>query len=528
MSNDNDRPNNTWDDENERQPPSTFRDAYRDAVNRGQPRPRAGGSPRDDMSETPGRRSRPRNTSGGGRIYEEGDERPSRPRPTRQSRAEVEARLRPRPRQSARSQDQDEEHIQPPGQARRPGQLPPRGRRDEQGDMYPYHQPSPAPIRMPPASRGARSTGPSRSGRRASRSYDEYEEYGEYEEMQGRRHGSGRHHRGERERRKSTLRTLFVGCVSSLLTLAVIAAILIFLVWRSNVGQNLGLGLGSSTYTQTSQQALNLGTASQLIVQNQAGDVAVNVDQNASGATLSSVKKVQASSSSSATSQFNQIKLTVKPISQGANPACTTGSCLLIATTLPATNGNALGSSNGNVVSLTITLPASFHSLNPATPYTISASTAAGNISVNGFTGILDLTGNVGNVNINVTHALIYAGTCLQTTHGNVVVNQESIFDLATPSKLVPCSATTSNQAHPWFNISSGVGNVSIALTTNSTNLLLDANTNSGKVTTEFGLTIPTTGDGSATYHGPLLPNTHPTASLYVATSTGNIAINKQ
>jgi hypothetical protein len=144
---------------------------------------------------------------------------------------------------------------------------------------------------------------------------------------------------------------------------------------------------------------------------------------------------------------------------------------------------------------------------------------------VSGFNGILNLTGRAGN--ISVSHALIYAGTCIQTNQGNVVVGQGSFFDLNQSSNQVPCSTTTSAGAHPWFNIKSGVGNVDITLPANSTNLLLDANTNNGKISDDFGQNIPTASDGSATYHGPLLPNTNPAASLYVSTSTGDITIRK-
>ncbi|HXR66713.1 MAG TPA: hypothetical protein VN729_12350, partial [Ktedonobacteraceae bacterium] len=58
-------------------------------------------------------------------------------------------------------------------------------------------------------------------------------------------------------------------------------------------------------------------------------------------------------------------------------------------------------------------------------------------------------------------------------------------------------------------------------------NLLLDANTNDGANTDDFNLNISSS-DNSGSYHGPIIPNTNPTASLYVAASTGNIALHKQ
>src|SRR5437879_9024316 len=110
-----------------------------------------------------------------------------------------------------------------------------------------------------------------------------------------------------------------------------------------------------------------------------------------------------------------------------------------------------------------------------------------------------------------------------QGVRGNVNIGQGIIFGLSTPSKLVRCSNTpSSDPQRPWFMIKSGVGNVDLTLTTNLNNLLLDANTNNGHITNNFNLNI-TTNDDSATYHGPAVPNTNPTASLYVATSTGDI-----
>ncbi len=535
MSNDKDRSNSTWDDEDAMKPPSTFRDSYLNALN--QNRARSGDTSQDDLPETPNSRARPRNTPGGRRIYEESDERPSRPRPTRQSREEVEARLRQRPRQSAR--EQDDARVQPPAQAKRPSQVPPRGEQEEarfqppnrakrqdratpyeeQNDAYPYHQ-SP-PIRTPRASRGAVPANPNRAGRQASA---QYEEYDEYEVGQGRGRQPTGYRQGKRRRGGNTFRTILVGCVSSLLTLTVIVAIIAFFALRDTpLGQNLGLS--KSNYTQSGTQAITLGSATQLIIKNQTGNVSVSVDQSATGATLASVKKVQAGSTSDANSQFSQIKLSVKPISQDTDPVCTASNCLLITTTVPTTAGSVLGSSNGDTIDLNITLPSSFSS--PVSPYTLAVNANAGNITVNNFNGILNLNSTAGNISV-ARNAVIFAGTCIQTLHGNITIGQGSSFDLATPSQAVPCNGTTSDQTHPWFNINTGVGDIAITLATNSTDLLLDANTNVGKITDQFGRTIPTASDGSATYYGPLLPNTNPTALLHVATSTGNIAINKQ
>lgn len=145
MSNENDRPGNTWDDEHEGEFPRTFGDSYLNAANSYRPRPRPGNTSQGDVPRTPrqpGNRARPRGSSpGGGRIYEERDDRPSqRPRPARQSREEVYARLRQRPRRPIYARDQEELPPRQSPPARNQGQLVPRR---EPLDDYPYQQPDP-------------------------------------------------------------------------------------------------------------------------------------------------------------------------------------------------------------------------------------------------------------------------------------------------------------------------------------------------------------------------------------------------
>jgi hypothetical protein len=515
MSKENDRSENTWDDQDESEMPRGFREAYLDSISQNRPRPRSSNIPQAKAPETPGRpgsRARP----GGGRIYEEGDERSSRPRPIKQSREEVYARLRQRPRRPVYARDQEETPSRPPAQTRDQGRS---VARRVPAEEYPEAQEPAPPMRR--ASRPAASGGAPRPGRRET-GYEEYDEYDVevIERGRGARRPPTRRRRGGR-----VFSTLLTGCLGGILTLIVVAAVVVFLLLHNTpLGQNLGVG--KTTYTQTARQTLALGSATQVIVKSMAGNVTVTIDQGASSATLSSIRKVLASSQSDANSQFRALTLTPRQIGKGADPACTADSCLLITASVPTTSdGSLLGGGNGNTLDLTLTLPASFNSPDPLAPYTINVNAQGGDIAVSGFNGILNLTGRAGN--ISVSHALIYAGTCIQTNQGNVVVGQGSFFDLNQSSNQVPCSATTSTGAHPWFNIKSGVGNVDITLPANSADVLLDANTNNGKISDDFGRNIPTASDGSATYHGPLLPNTNPTASLYVSTSTGDIMIRK-
>ena len=542
MTNENEQPTNAWEDEDETE--TTSRNSSSRAADQRRSQPRAG----NPSQNTSGRRSRPRGVPGSADFYEEieSDERATRLRPIRQSREEVEARLRQRSRQPIYSRDQEEPRTRPASQPRK--QPPQSPQRAAEGAIYlsPDHQPR--PTRDFPASSPARPTRPIPSSTPAQRPaepydrYDEnddyaiaeergrlpdrYDENDDYEIVEERRHRRHREHEHPRKRRRGgrVFSTLLTGCLGGLLALIIVAAVLIFLaIHNTPLGQNLGVS--KSTFNQPGQQTLDLGTATQLIVKDQTGNVVVNVDPNSSTASLNSVKHVQGTSQSDANNQFKQIVLTTKTIAQGADPACLASSCLLVSATTPATTGGLFGGTFGDAIDLTITLPNSFNSPNPSAPNIVTASANAGNINVNGFTGVLNLNGDAGN--ITVAHALIFAGTCIQTLHGNITVAQQSIFDLASASKLIPCSNAASSDPHrPWFNVKSGVGNVDITLITNLNNLLLDANTNNGTIADDFNLNI-TNSNGSGTYHGPLVPNTNPTASLYVATSTGNIMLHK-
>ncbi|HXR65958.1 MAG TPA: hypothetical protein VN729_08540, partial [Ktedonobacteraceae bacterium] len=473
MNNENEQPANSWDDDETETP---FHNPYLNTARQNRPQPRAG--------ET-GRRVRPRGVPGSAHFYEEieSDEQAARPRPTRQSREEVEARLRQRSRQSGSARDQAELRARSAEQARKPSPRP--APRNSEDARYPYQ---PSADRQPRSTRdfsaGERArptrdfssepprttrdfaTGTPRSthdfsaGRPTQRvggagdDYDDYDEIGIIEEPRPPR----KHH--PKRRRGGVFSTLLTGCLGGVIALIVVAGVLVFLaIHNTPLGQNLGVG--KSTFNQPGQQALTLGSATQLIVNDQAGNVIVNVDPNASAAALSSVRHVQASGQSDANTQFKQIVLSIKPLAQGADPACLASSCLLVSAVMPSSGSGLLGGSDGASIDLTITLPASFNSPDPSTPDIITANANAGNISVSGFNGVLNLNGKAGN--IAVTHTLIFASTCIQTLHGDITVAQESIFDLTSSSKLIPCSNTASTDPHrPWFNIKSGVGNVTI------------------------------------------------------------------
>lgn len=519
MSNENDRSERHWHDQDENETPRSFREAYLNAMNPHRPRPRSSNVPQEDEQETPGQaggRARARNAPGSGRIYEESNERPARPRLTKQSRAEVYARLRQRPRQPIYAREQDETRNEPPTRANNQGQS--TARRIPQETSSSHQSGGRAAPRVP----GGTATGAADRSRLREVEYDEYDAY-EVSESPWRTRREPAHRRRRRGRR--VLSTVLTGCLGGIITLVIVAAVIGFLVLHNTpLGQNLGVS--KSTYSRSDQQTLTLGNATQFIVKNQAGNILVNTDRSTSSASVVSVKKVQASSQGEANTRFRAIGLISRQISQGADPSCTASFCLLVTATVPpGLSSGPFGGSNGETVDLTITLPGSFS--NPVSPSTLTASTNAGNIAVNGFNGILNLNSTAGDVSV-AHNSVIFAGTCIQTTHGTVTIDQGSFFDPNQPSNLVPCKNTTSSSTHPWFSINSGVGNVNITLRSDNTDLVLDALAVKGQIHNSFGPAIPTASDGSTTYHGPLLPNTNPIASLYIIASTGDITIRKQ
>jgi hypothetical protein len=321
------------------------------------------------------------------------------------------------------------------------------------------------------------------------------------------------------QRSRRVWSTLLIGCIGGIVTVLLILGIIAFVLFRT-LPISLGGVIGSKTsFTKQVQQPLPISaTTRQLQVHNRVGNLSIMVDSTATRATLSAVEKVQASSSSDANKEFGRISVNVKA---GSDP-----SILTVNATVPDTSGGLLAGASDSV-DMTIVLPPSAVNNNPALPFTISASVAStGDMSVQNFNGLLNLTDNMGN--ISVQHGLLTEGSCLQTNNGNVTFNGSLAIGVNSDTGLVPCTANTTHNPHPWFSIKSEVGNVDVTLSAETTNVILDASTNSGKINAgDFNLNIQQNSDGSASYNGPLTAGTSPTAELVLGVSTGNITLHK-
>ncbi len=304
-----------------------------------------------------------------------------------------------------------------------------------------------------------------------------------------------------------------IGVIGGIVTIALVVGTGWFLLIHTLQVSFPGLGIGTSKFTDVQHTVpLNITSSiTQLQVTNNVGSISISDDSTTTtGGTLTYVKKTQASSSSNAASDFSHIQVQVQP---GNSAACPSTSCLTVSAILPA---NISGS-----VDLTFVLPAQ----NPTPQFVLNAQTQQGKILVQGFSGLLTLTNNIGD--INVTGGLLDTGSCLQTVKGNITF--AGTLETATPPAINPCQGnpvTTTGSLQPWYSIKDGTGNIDVSLNTVSANIILDATIfNQGKISSEYPITIPSASPPS--YTGPLLPGTQPTAQLLLTVDTGNITLHK-
>jgi len=357
---------------------------------------------------------------------------------------------------------------------------------------------------------------------------NEYDEYDEYEAPYGHpgyrdstrpRSGAPR-----RRKRQGVWSTLLVGCIGGIVTVGIVVGILLFVLYRSLPSILPGLGIGTTTYTDTQHSVPLTFTASitQLDIQNPVGNVTISVDSNATTGTLTYTKKAQANSSSSAATEFGRINVTAGP--GGTGTTCLASSCLAVIASLPTTGSDS--------VDMAIVLPPQ-----GASPiFTISSVTQKGNLTVQNFNGLLSLTDDTGN--ISVTGGLLEAGSCLQSRIGNVSFS--GTLEIANPPTINPCTGNPINpnagnaSNQPWYSMKTGTGNIDVTFlmppgATQPPNFMLGVTIgNKGAIKGDFNLPVTQNPDGSSNYFGPLLPNTQPQAFLTLTVDVaGTITLHK-
>ena len=317
----------------------------------------------------------------------------------------------------------------------------------------------------------------------------------------------------KRRARRSVWSTLLIGVIGGIITVALVVGVGWFLLIHTLQVSFPGLGIGTSTYVSAQQSGpLNITSSiTQLQVTNYAGNISISDDSNiTSGGTLTYVKKTQASSSSNATSDFARILVKAQP---GNSAGCPATSCMTVSVSAPPTIPAT--------VDLTIVLPAQ----SPTPQFVLNArSTQTGDIVVQNFSGLLSLSGNIGN--ISVKGGLLASGSCLQTIKGNIAF--AGTLETGVAPTINPCQGNpvTSGSSQPWYSFKDGTGNIDVSLNSISANIILDAAVfNQGKITSDYPIAIPSASPPS--YDGPLLTGTQPTAILLLTADTGNITLHK-
>jgi len=316
---------------------------------------------------------------------------------------------------------------------------------------------------------------------------------------------------------------LLVGCLGGVILLVLVAGTVVFLALRSvSNGGSLGSITGSSnatTYTQQiPPQQVSLSTITQLTVQDPIGNVTITVDPGVATPTISGVKRVKAASSDAANTAYNTMSVQVQPTGTPPNT-------LSVIATVPNTGG-ILGNHN-DAIDLTITLPpasvasAATVTLTPGTtpvpgsttnPLTLALTMTIGDATINRLSGVLGIKDDIGSITVN--NATLSDGSHLETNTGNIT--------FAGSLDLTPAAGNTT----PRYKLQSETGTIDVTLPS-GTNIILDANTNVGSITSDFPINVQTA-SGAANYYGPLVANStqgQPLAVLTLNVSTGQVMI---
>lgn len=339
---------------------------------------------------------------------------------------------------------------------------------------------------------------------------DEYDdEQDVYDEPPRRRQPPVARPRRRRRKQRKVWPWLLAGCAGGIIILVLAAAIVVFLALRTATnGGNLGSigGIANTTmYTQSSTQPLLLTNITQMNIHDPIGNITITVDPTAQQATVTTIKKVKASSSDDANREFGNVAVQVQP------PPGTTASTLTVSATVPDVGG-ILGTHNDSV-DLTITLPSSAiaQASGTSTPLTLTVDTSIGNVTVNGLNGVLGIKNNIGNITVN--NATLFDGSHLETGTGNVLFSGGL--------NLTPSNGNTT----PRYKLQCESGQINATLPAD-TNIVLDANTNAGAITSDFPINVQSSG-GAANFYGPLISGSSPQAVLTLNVSTGQVTIHK-
>ena len=339
-------------------------------------------------------------------------------------------------------------------------------------------------------------------------------------------------------RQHSIWPSLFTGCALGV-TLAVLAlAITVVTGIYSLQNGKVSIPMITPTKQTISMEeivTIPLSSISQIVVCDVIGDVVLKADPTVNSPTVTIIKKVQASSQAEADQEFQYMAVTVQPpetvtkslsctrlqaittsISDRSLPATTptgvTSNTLITNVTFPA-------GFNYDTTSVDLTIAIPPNALPTTGPSTTVNVESAGNIAVDGISGILNIKDDSGNPqdrsNITVTHAALADGSRLSTS-GAIIFNGYL------------AEASDSNKTA--YYILEGEQRIDVTLPSNI-NVTLDAYAVSGSINSQFPLqhNLLQKDQDMMSYHGPLNAAMSPpvNAQLTLHVGIGNVNIHE-
>jgi hypothetical protein len=293
-------------------------------------------------------------------------------------------------------------------------------------------------------------------------------------------------------------------------------------------------------FSKDETQKIPLSQVSQILVCDQVGNVTLRVDPTIDTPTMTTKKTARAANQGDANKALQQIIVEIQPPTtithpltcarSQATPTTTSGTPALPTPSAinPAPSTNSTNSTTLTInvlfpntdtfshsVDLTIAFPPSVLSSTSGPSIPVDVEAPIGDINVDGLSGQLNIRGGTGNV--TVTHAILVDGSHIETAQGNVTFNGYLAAPLADATQGIHGAQYIIQSEH----------NVDVTLP-NNTNVILDANTNVGKITSDFPISV-TNDNGAMNYNGPLnsTSSVKPTSTLLLDVSTGNITIHR-
>ena len=348
------------------------------------------------------------------------------------------------------------------------------------------------------------------------------------------------------QRKRSVLPALLGGCALGVFLVVLAAALIVVFAVRNLQGggtiANIPGIISMKSFSKEEKQELPPSQFSQILVCDQVGNVTLHVDPTINKPVVALKKTVRAANQNDANKAFQQIGVEVQPPNTITHPlTCARSQVTPTVSSTPAVTpsptssppASTTGVSTATTLTVNVLFPnsdAANHSVDlnialppgvlvsengPSLPVDVEA--PIGDITVDGLSGVLNIRGGTGNV--TVKHAILVDGSHIETAQGNVTFNGY----LAAPQ---PDTSAGGNSQTARYIIQSE-HNVDVTLPEN-TNVLLDANTNVGKITSDFPIAV-TNQNGAMSYHGPLnaAAPIKPSATLVLDVSTGNVTIHK-